>query len=660
MHLEILNKLRSLLESEDVLAVRREFNSLKSQFKSLPLEDPTVTDEKTENQDDAPTETGEPAPAGQSPAEEADRAMTDGVEEADDALEKAPEAEAPALVEPTTPPAESEAGETATADVQDEKTEKTEEAPKEPASAASKSETGEDGGKSSDGGAAAIDPVAIMGEFRNVVNAFNEKLKQTREAREKIEKETIAIAKDLLDEMKTLVEDEENIGKAFSRFNAIQARWKSLPKVSNDIYRDLNSEYNKYLEKFFYNINIYKELKELDLKRNLEKKIAVLENQKKLLDQNDIRLLEVEVRMNQDLWNEIGPTFREDWEKLKDEFWSVTRSIYGRIQDFYTEQRKEQEKNLEKMKTILESTRKVVDLNLKSTKKWHEKSEQIKELQKEWKMVGFVPRKDSKELVKEFRSLCDQFFDEKRAFHTALKKEQDANRDAKEALIKEAEALKDSENWQETTRELIALQEKWKSIGPAFQRDENRLWKRFRAACNHFFNRRNEFRDGRESREKENLEKKLALMEELDAFDVKSVEDPMASLKSFSDRWREIGHVPIKEKKKIDDRFDKTLNAKYKELNIDREQLRRLKFEEHVEDLKESKKSEHLLRKEEDIVRSKISRLESEIHQLENNMGFFADTKGAEKFKKDIQSKIDDARSKIAELMDQIQILRNA
>ncbi len=778
MHSEILNKLKSLLETDDVLSVRREFNSLKSQFKSLPLEHlseeeestpksgvgesdgaATAKDKQVESGEDVPTNLNEPLvksgseptgsentetpltpdptdrakaekeysgqngedrvlddeagnPLGATPAmdpkvideqtephtetaekeapetgseviseekdnenrdaspptsssppieaEQKDR-LTDTVDpsrDGDPTLTEGsisnPLGETPAMDPNTTARHQAEQGEPS-AEVSEEnmtvETKKTPEVQKESVEHQS-NETSETSTR--------YEPESILAEFHHIVDTFNKKIKDSREEKEKIEHETIANAKDLLEEIKVLVADEENIGKAFARFNAIQERWKALPKVSNDAYRDLNVEYNKYLEEFFYNINIYKELKELDLKRNLEEKHAILENQKKLIDENDVRLLEVEVRLNQDRWNEIGPTFREDWVKIKDEFWNITRQIYSRIHDFYQDRREEQEKNLLKKKELMESARQLIELDLKSTKKWHEKSEQIKELQVEWRMIGFVPKKDSRDINREFRNICDEFFDRKRTFHADIKKVQDANRDAKENIIEKAEAIKDSEDWGDAANQLMELQKEWKAIGPAFQRDENRLWKKFRGACNHFFNRRKEHRAGRNDRELENLEKKQVLLQELEDLDAKSGDDPIATLKAYYERWREIGHVPMRDKKALDKKFTSLMDQKYGELDIDRDKRRRIQFTEHVENLKEKNQSDRLIRKEEDIVRNKISKLEGEIHQLENNMGFFADTKGAEKYKKEIQENIDNTRLKIEELIDQVKILRNA
>jgi len=495
-------------------------------------------------------------------------------------------------------------------------------------------------------------------KFKELTATFKSKVSSAREAIKRLEEETVATAKDLLTELQNLVENEENIGKAFAGFNAIQEKWKSLPRVSNDNYRDLNVEYNKMIERFFYNINIYKELKELDLKRNLEEKQKVLETQKNLLDVKDIRLLEVEVRMNQDRWNEIGPTFKEEWDKIKDEFWEVTRTIYKKIQDFYNQRKEEQERNLEVKKELLEEVKQIEALELKAHKKWQEKTKEVIELQKKWKMVGFVPKDKAKSVWKEFRETCDSFFEKKRAHYAEIRKEQDANRDAKEALLREAEELKDSTDWKEASNRLINLQKKWKEIGAAHQRDENKLWKKFRAACDHFFQARNAQKAENTEQEKENLKAKEEIIEKLQAF----APDPsdkgaIEELKSFSEAWRKIGHVPFKEKDKINKAYKQLMDEKFAILKVDRREKEKMRFEEKVDLLKSSDAKDKLVRKEQDFIRSKISKIESEINQYENNLGFFANSKGAEKMKEEVVKKIDKAKQDVDALYAQLEVL---
>ena len=496
--------------------------------------------------------------------------------------------------------------------------------------------------------------------FNTLSSKFKERTEKQREVKKREEKETVITAKHLLEELHTLVENEENIAKAFNGFNAIQDKWKSLPKVSNDAYRDLNAEYNKHAEKFFYNINIYKELKELDLKHNLEQKLLVLEDQRKLQEMNDIRRMEVEVRLNQDRWNEIGPTFKEEWDKIKDEFWDVTRHIYKKIQDFYNQRREQQNKNLELKEKLLEKINQISALELKSHKKWQEKTEEVIEIQKEWKMIGYVP-KDKTGVWKDFRKASDAFFDNKRAFYKDIRDEQNENRDQKMELLRQAEELKESEDWNAASSALIQLQNQWKTIGPAHQRDENRMWRKFRQACDHFFQKRKSQRSEEAVEFENNLKAKNELISEIEKFEPGSDRNAnIEGLKEFAEKWRAIGHVPFKLKDKVNKDYKKVLDEKYGLLKIDRKEKEKIRFEQKLEDIKETDNNDFLIRKEQDNIRAKISKLNTEAIQLENNIGFFANSKGAEKLKAEVEKKIEKVKNEIDVLKERLSMLREA
>lgn len=638
MKKELLEQLEALVNSENPLEVQKEFNQLSTQLRSL-LSAAALTEKEKGN------------PSKEAPAGEAELAA-EGQKSTDDtpppiSSEDAKEVNEPVPDEPSTIDDDAATGA--------EKVTAPEEKPplNKESQGDAKLENPEEAGTEEPHVEALPDEVALR--FKEVKKAFKEKLADARQALEQVENETVATAKDLLAEMQKVVENEENIGKAFASFNAIQEKWKSLPKVSNDNYRDLNVEYNKLLERFFYNINIYKELKELDLKRNLEEKQKVLEDQKKLLDLNDMRLLEVEVRLNQDRWNEIGPTFKEEWEAIKDEFWGVTRNIYKKIQDFYNLRRAEQDQNLQLKKELLEKVKQINGLQLKAHKKWQEKTKEVIELQKQWKLIGFVPKEQAKPIWKEFREACDAFFESKRGHYEELHQAHEKNKQAKEALLAEAEELKDQTDWKATSDKLIKLQQQWKEIGPAHQRDENRLWRKFRAACDHFFQARKSQKSEAIEEQKGNLEKKEAIIEALKSYQPEvGKKESMDQLMEFSKEWREVGHVPFKDKDRISKAYRQLMDEKFAILKVDKAEKEKIRFEEKIDLLKASDATDKLVRKEKDFVRGKISKLESEINQYENNLGFFAQSKGAEKLKGEVMKKIEQAKEEVERLYEQL------
>jgi len=652
MKSEIFTRLKELANSDDVLANQSEFKELKSQLQNLLDHGiASVQEESSDNEEDgkpnspevaAPEVKAEAPPSNETTAKSGNSAETqnEALVEHDADAQKSESDEIPADEGSPTEPGSKTKPDRSNHISEQSETEQKEENKKEAAKELEK----------------------FRKELQEVTDKFREKIRSKKESKAKLEKETVEEARKILLEMKELVAEEENIGKAFARFNEIMQHWKSLPKVSNDDYRDLNADYNKYVEQFFYNINIYKELKELDLKHNLDEKNNVLADQKKLLDENDIRLLEVEVRLNQDRWNEIGPTFKEEWNKIKGEFWETTRAVYAKIQEFYDGRREEQEKNLEAKKLLLEKVRHISSLELKSAKKWQDKSRELIEIQKEWKMIGFVPKAKSGELWKEFKSLCDLFFNNKRRHFEELRHAQNENKDKKLALLQKAKELKDSEDWKEASNALIQLQKQWKEIGPAHQRDENKLWREFRESCDEFFNRRNKHRDGRDEREQENLKSKEQLLAELSAWipEKGKRNENIAALKEFGEKWRNIGFVPFDKKDQIGSKYKELMDEKYGALDIDNNERKKIRLEEKIETLKDSNKSDVLIKREQDHIRNKISKLKSDIIQFENNMGFFAASKGADKLKEEVEKKVDRAKKEIEALKEQLNILRNA
>ncbi|MEM9053040.1 MAG: DUF349 domain-containing protein, partial [Bacteroidota bacterium] len=324
--------------------------------------------------------------------------------------------------------------------------------------------------------------------------------------------------------------------------------------------------------------------------------------------------------------------------------------------------RLEQEKNLESKKLLLEKVRHIASLELKSAKKWQDKSNDIIQIQKEWKMIGFVPKAQSGEIWKEFKSLCDAFFTKKREHFESLRGVQSENKEKKVALLNKAIELKDSEDWKETSNALIQLQKQWKEIGPAHQRDENKLWRQFREACDEFFQKRNQHRAGRGDREQENLKAKEEILKELEAWTPEKGkrQENITKLREFGDRYRQIGFVPFSEKDRIGSTYKKLLDEKYGALDMDANERKKVRLEEKIESIKSSDKSDFLLRKEREFVQNKISKLQGDITQFENNMGFFAASKGADKLKEDIERKIAKTRKEIDALKEQLSLIKNA
>lgn len=495
--------------------------------------------------------------------------------------------------------------------------------------------------------------------FIELEKSFNSKLRNEETEKRKAEfAANLKEREDLVEELRGIIQGEENIGKAFNSFKEIQEKWTKCGPVEQEQYSRVQSEYSRLRENFFYNINIYKELADNDKKKNLSKKKRVIEKIKILSEEKSINKLNEGIKPLLSEWDEIGPTFPNDWEIIREEFWGIARGIFDKINAHYETLRLNQEKNSLAKKVLID---KLVAINSTETEKhknWQSKTEEIKAIQAEWKTIGFASRAENDTLWQEFRGQCDTFFNKKKTFYSDLKKNHEANEIAKEAIINQAEFLKGNTDWKDTTNEFIKLQNEWKKIGPASPKVENTLWRKFRGHCDAFFNAKKEFFAGREEREAENLKLKQGLIERVKAFTpTGNAQGDLVALKEFSKEYKEIGFVPFKEKNNIHKAFSSALDEKYNGLRMEKAEKSKQLYMNKLEVLKEAPNADALLRKERNIIRDKISRLKTDIIQFENNLGFFANSAGADKLKKEVEEKIERNKRKVDELKKQLRLI---
>jgi Domain of Unknown Function (DUF349) len=496
-------------------------------------------------------------------------------------------------------------------------------------------------------------------KFKELETEFKNRITAYRKERDEKWSKNLKEKKQIIQDFKDLIENEENIGKAFSKYNQVRDNWKNSGEVASADYREIQHEYSMLLDLFNYNIHIYKELKEHDFKKNLEIKNIIISEQEKLIEETSISKIEQDVRINQERWNEIGPTYKEQWEDIKERFWKATKACYKKIQDHYDERRSHMQENLDKQKLILEKVKLINTDGLKNTKKWQEKSDELIALQNEWKLTGFVPKEEGDAIWKEFRSVCNTFFDSKRMHFEEIRKVHDANRDMKTNLVSKAQNLKDSVDWKKSTDELINIQKDWKAVGACHQKDENKLWNQFRESCDHFFNNKKLAFASEDAKQIENLSKKEALIIEVANYELTgNKEDDLKRLNELSDLWRSIEHVPFKEKDRVNKSYSEAMQGKYETMKLESKEKDNLLFKNKLESMKGNQFGQKLIDKEKEFILNAISKLNAEIIQYENNIGFFAKSKGADKLREDVNRKIDSAKEKIASLKDKLKLLR--
>lgn len=457
----------------------------------------------------------------------------------------------------------------------------------------------------------------------------------------------------IIDELKELVDSDETLNHTFNKFRELQQRWKETGPVPLQQVKDLWETYNLHVENFYNFIKINKELRDLDLKKNYEQKAALCEQAEALVLEPSVIEAFHKLQKLHDAWRETGPVANEFKETLWERFKAASSRINKQHQEHFEALKAEQVKNLE-LKTELCAAAEELNAQPSTTRKeWNKASGRLLEIQKTWKTIGFAPKKDNNRIYERFRAACDKFFEAKRAFYAGVKTEMEHNLQLKVELCEQAEALSESEDWKATTEELIALQARWKEIGAVSRRHSDVVWKRFRVACDKFFERKASHFSGVDSQYEENLQKKLALLDEMAAADVAA--GGFEVIREFQRRWGEIGFVPIKQKDAIQKRYKAVVDAMFDTLRGSERDRSMNRFRDKVSSLKAS--GDRRLRSERERLYNKVRQMEQEIALLENNIGFFAKSKNADALVADVRAKIDRIRTEMAAAIEKVKLI---
>ena len=465
---------------------------------------------------------------------------------------------------------------------------------------------------------------------------------------------------EVIEKIKDLVNRKESINKTFQEFRDLQKEWRSIGLVPQPNVKDLWGTYNYHIEKFYDYININKELRDLDFKKNLEAKISLCEKAEKLLLEPSVLNAFNILQKYHDQWREIGPVPPEMRTEIWDRFKEATSKINKKHQQYYSDLKKEQKNNLEQKRVLCEQAEEISNLVLSSHKEWERKSQELIELQRVWRTIGFAPKKDNNKIYQRFRTACDQFFNRKREFYTQNKEMQQNNLQMKTDLCIQAESLQESNEWKKTTEDLINFQKQWKKIGPVPRRQSDQVWKRFRAACDHFFERKAKYYSNIDQMYEENLREKENLLKELEEFKLSgSLDKDFKSLNEFQRRWTDIGFVPFKAKDDIQEKYRVMLNKHYDNLKIDDNKRNLLKFRNRINNILQKPKSDLKLNQEREKFVMRLQQLNSDIVLWENNIGFFAKTKNAQHMIDEVNNKIENARKTIQLLESKIEMIDN-
>ena len=486
----------------------------------------------------------------------------------------------------------------------------------------------------------------LFREYRRRRDEFIANLEAEKERNLKIKLE-------IIEELKELVNSDETLNHTFTKFRELQQRWKETGIVPQQQVKDLWETYNLHVENFYNFIKINKELRDLDLKKNYEQKVALCEQAEALLLEPSVVEAFHKLQKLHDEWRETGPVANEYKEALWERFKAASSRINKQHQEHFEALKAEQVKNLGLKTELYVATEELAAQPLTTRKEWNRASDRLLEIQKTWKTIGFAPKKDNNRIYERFRTACDRFFEAKRQFYAGVKAEMEHNLQLKLELCEAAESLSGSEEWKKATDELIALQARWKQVGAVARRHSDAVWKRFRAACDKFFERKSAHFASVDGEHEENLHRKLALLDEMEAADVKA--GGYEVIRDFQRRWGEIGFVPIKQKDAVQKRYKAAVDALFSVLRGSERDRSMDRFREKVSTLKAS--GDRRLRSERERLYNKVRQLEQEIALLENNIGFFAKSKNAEALVADVRAKIDRARGEMAAAIEKVKLI---
>ena len=489
---------------------------------------------------------------------------------------------------------------------------------------------------------------------------LKELLKSYRDARDKataesdkVKEENYRLKCEIIEELKSLISSEETLNVTYTRFRELQARWKEIGQVPQAKVNDLWETYNLHVERFYDFVKINKELRDLDLKKNLEAKQALCEAAEALAEQSNIVEAFRKLQKLHDQWRETGPVAAEQKETLWDRFKAASSVINRRHQEHFESLKQEQLKNLEVKTALCEAAEALVATVPTSHKEWNKANERLIELQAQWRTVGFAPKKENAKIYDRFRAACDKFFECKHSFYADVKDDMEQNLSLKTALCEAAEALVESDDWKAATDKILELQAEWKKIGTVSRRHADAIWRRFRAACDKFFERKSAHFATVEGGYADNLQKKHALIEEMNAADVKA--GGYELIKEFQRRWSEIGFVPIKHKEEVAKLYKAAVDRMFAVVRgADRENSLN-RFKDKVNSMRQN--GERRLRSEREKLYNRVRQLEQEVATLENNIGFFSKSKGAESFIAEVEEKIAKAKRDIADTIAKIKLI---
>ena len=495
----------------------------------------------------------------------------------------------------------------------------------------------------------------VEAKIKELLAEFKEKRAEFNAEQEAVKLANLEKKNKIIEEIKTISQDTDNINRQFPRVQQLQQEFKAIGEVPSVNTTDVWKAYQAAIENFYDLLKINKELRDYDFKKNLEIKQQLCEQAEALDEESDVIAAFKTLQTLHDKWRETGPVAKEIREQVWARFKTASAVINKKHQAYFEERKASEKENADAKTALCEEIEKIDTEGLKTYAAWDETTKKIISLQEEWKKLGFASRKVNTALYTRFRKTCDEFFSKKAAFFKSMKEELASNLAKKTELCEKAEALKDSTDWKETSDALIALQKEWKTIGPVVKRHSDAVWKRFISACDYFFEQKKKQTSSQRSVEHENLKAKKELIAQVNAIleSEEEVEDAPQKIRDLMSKWQSIGHVPFKEKDKIYAAYKEAIDKAFEKFDMKAIRSRLSNFENTMS----QSGSDKVYHEREKLVRAYEQKC-SELKTYENNMGFFnATSKSGNSIVKEMERKIANLKDEIALLEQKIKII---
>ena len=455
---------------------------------------------------------------------------------------------------------------------------------------------------------------------------------------------------EIIEKIKAMATSPDEANKSYNEFKELQQQWKDIKNVPADRASELWRNYQLYVEQFYDLLKLNSEAREYDFKKNLETKTKLCEAAEKLADEEDVISAFHQQQELHQQYRETGPVAKELREQIWTRFKAASTVINKRHQQHFEDLRSKEEENLTLKTALCEKVEEISKLENKTASDWEKRSKEIIDIQNQWKTIGFAPQKMNVKIFERFRAACDDFFGRKSEFFKEMKQAYAANIEKKKALVEKAQALADSTDWKVTSDKLINLQKEWKTIGVVPKKIGDQLWHDFLNACNKFFEARNAANAGARNEERENLEKKRNIIEQIKALVADAANATREKVQALTDEYNKVGHVPYKEKDVLYAAYHEALDAIYKELNISNKRRRLDDFKSNIRNM--AKRGEDAIDNERGRLTRRFEQLKQEIQTYENNLGFLnaSSKKG--------NSLIDEMNRKVQKLRDDLELVR--